>query len=177
MKRPETGVLIMTKAPRPGQVKTRLEPLLGCEGCAQLQRELIRHTVGWAADVADRAWVAYTPSDAAAEIAELVPSGMALFAQTDGDLGRRLLHAVGTIADEFSGPLVVIGTDAPLLGASQTRDAFATLVEGYDACLIPALDGGYCLVGLARPIGLPFHLPPEAWGGPRVLELTLGLLS
>lgn len=175
--RSQTGVLIMTKAPRPGQVKTRLEPLLGRDGCAELQRELIRHTAGWATAVADRVWVAYAPADAAAEIAELVPSEATLFAQAKGHLGRRLLHAVGTITDEFAGPLVVIGTDAPLLGASQMRDAFAMLADGYDACLVPALDGGYCLIALTRPSGLPFHLPPESWGGPRVLELTLNLLS
>lgn len=173
----QTGVLIMTKAPRPGEVKTRLEPLLGRDGCAELQRELIRHTAGWVTPVADRTWIAHTPRDAAGEIAELVPSETILFAQTGGDLGRRLLHAVGTIADASAGPLLVIGTDAPLLGPDQTQQAFAALADGHDACLVPALDGGYCLIGLARPIGLPFRLPPEAWGGPRVLELTLDLLA
>ena len=174
--RSATGVLIMTKAPRPGEVKTRLEPLLGREGCAELQRELIRHTVGWAAAAADHAWVAHSPQDAREEIAELVPSGTSLFPQTQGPLGRRLLHAVGVISDAFAGRLAVIGTDAPLLGPHQVQEAFTVLAEGNDACVVPALDGGYCLIGLGRPIGLPFHLPPDSWGGTRVLELTLNLL-
>ena len=172
-----TGVLIMTKAPRPGEAKTRLEPLLGHRGSVELQRELIRHTVGWAAGVADHTWVAYSPVDAGAELGELVPANAHLFPQADGHLGRRLLHAVGRVADMFGGRLAVIGTDAPLLGASQLESVFSRLIGGHDACLVPALDGGYCLIGLSRPIGLPFHLPAGAWGGPRVLELTLKLLE
>jgi hypothetical protein len=170
-------VLIMTKAPRPGEVKTRLEPLLGREGCAELQRELIRHTADWVAAAADHAWVAYSPQDARQEIAELIPSGTSMFPQTQGHLGRRLLHAVGVIGDAFAGRLAAIGTDAPLLGPHQVQEAFTALADGHDACVVPALDGGYCLIALGRPIGLPFHLPPDSWGGPRVLELTLKLLS
>lgn len=177
MMRSPTGVLIMTKAPRPGEVKTRLEPLLGREGCARLQRELIRHTAGWTATASEHIWVAYAPGDAYTEVAELVPSGTIMFPQTGGDLGHRLLHAVGMVSDQFAGSLAVIGTDAPLLGAAQMEQTFAVLADGHDACLVPALDGGYCLIGLARPTGLPFHLPPDSWGGPGVLELTLELLS
>ncbi len=167
----------MTKAPRPGEVKTRLEPLLGREGCAELQRELIRHTAAWAAAAADHAWVAYSPQDARQEIAELIPCGTSMFPQTQGHLGRRLLHAVGVISQGFAGRLAVIGTDAPLLGPHQMEQTFTALHTGHDACVVPALDGGYCLIGLGRPVGLPFHLPPDSWGGPRVLELTLKLLS
>ena len=43
-----SAALVMAKAPRAGEVKTRLEPLLGPEGCARLQAALIRNAVGWA---------------------------------------------------------------------------------------------------------------------------------
>ena len=35
------AALVMARAPRAGEVKTRLEPLLGPEGCARLQAELL----------------------------------------------------------------------------------------------------------------------------------------
>jgi glycosyltransferase A (GT-A) superfamily protein (DUF2064 family) len=59
------AVLVMAKAPQPGRVNTRLQPLLGKEGCAQMQVELIRRAVDWALEVAPGAvWVAHTPARA-----------------------------------------------------------------------------------------------------------------
>ena len=171
-----SGVLIMAKAPRAGEVKTRLEPLLGPAGCAALQRELIRHTASWATAVATRVWLAYAPADAEEELAGLVPEAVRLFAQEDGDLGRRLRAAVDVVGGEDRGPLAILGTDAPLLGPEQVRGAWRALTDGGDACLAPALDGGYSLIALARPTRSAFVLPSPEWGGPRVLELTIAQL-
>ena len=168
-------MLIMARAPRPGAAKTRLEPLLGPTACARLQSALIRHTAGWAASAVARTCVAFTPADAQAELAPLVPPDTSLVAQRDGDLGARLTHACAHVFDG-RGPLVVVGTDAPLLGPDHVRVAERELRRGRDACLIPALDGGYTLIALARPAPEVFALPPEAWGGPRVLEWTLRAL-
>jgi glycosyltransferase A (GT-A) superfamily protein (DUF2064 family) len=105
-----------------------------------------------------------------------VPHGVCLFPQRDGTLGARLAHAAGRAFDPRGGPLCVIGTDAPLLGPEHVRAAQGELRRGWDACIVPALDGGYALIALARPTPAAFDLPPRAWGGPEVLELTLGAL-
>jgi glycosyltransferase A (GT-A) superfamily protein (DUF2064 family) len=67
----------------------------------------------------------------------------------------------------------VIGTDAPEVGPAHLREADRALTAGHDACLIPTLDGGYALIALAHRVPQAFALPPDAWGGPDVLELTL----
>lgn len=170
------GVLIMAKAPRPGLVKTRLEPLLGRSGCVELQRELIRYTAGWVSSLAAPTWLAYAPEDAALELAELLPEGIRLFPQSSGDLGWRLRAATATVTGEHEGPLAVVGIDAPLLAPAHVDAASRTLVGGHDACLVPALDGGYSMIALARPDGRAFEIPARAWGGPEVLELTIGAL-
>jgi len=170
-----TGALIIARAPRPGTVKTRLEPLLGPVGCAGLQATLIAHTVAWASLAADRVWLAFTPGDAREELAGLVPEHVSLFAQASGDLGARLRAATRRI--RHKGPLIVIGTDAPLLGAQHFAGAVRRLADGHDACLVPALDGGYALIGLAQPTPAAFALPPAAWGGPDVFALTLAALQ
>jgi rSAM/selenodomain-associated transferase 1 len=170
-----TSVLIMARAPRPGQVKTRLEPLLGAAGCARLQAVLVRHTAAWAAATASRVSLAYTPRHARDELAALAPPRTVLFAQHGRDLGARLAHAAARAHGR--GSLVVIGTDAPLLGAQQVQAARRALRRGRDACLVPALDGGYALIALARPAPEAFGLPADAWGGPDVLELTVRALD
>jgi rSAM/selenodomain-associated transferase 1 len=166
----------MSKAPRAGGLNTRLEPLLGRKGCVALQRELVRHTAGWATRAAERVWLAYTPPGAERDFDELVPLQVRRFAQSDGDLGRRLRDAVAAIGREYGEMLAVTGTDAPLLDEAHARAAFTALRDEYDACIIPALDGGYTLLALAQASQAPFMLPPDAWGGPNVLDLTLQAL-
>ena len=166
----------MARAPRPGETNTRLEPLLGPSGCARLQAALIRHTAAWVATAAERAWVAFTPRDARAEIAALVPADTTLLEQRGDDLGARLRFATGDVFEEHAGPLAVVGTDAPLLGPAHFRAAAEELRRGADAALVPALDGGYALIALARPAPQAFSLPAGAWGGADVLALTLNAL-
>jgi glycosyltransferase A (GT-A) superfamily protein (DUF2064 family) len=59
----------MARAPRAGECKTRLEPLLGPEGCARLQSALIARAVAWAREIGAEAWIAYTPEDGEEEVA------------------------------------------------------------------------------------------------------------
>ena len=171
------AILIMARASRPGEVKTRLEPLLGPQRCARLQGELIRHTAAWVARYSQKAWLAFTPADAREEVARLIPATVNLFSQQGRDLGERLAHATDLAFRAHRGPIVVIGTDAPELGPLHLRFAECELARGHDACLIPALDGGYALIALTRPIPRAFELPRPAWGGPAVLELTLAALE
>ena len=166
----------MARAPRPGEAKTRLEQLLGPAGCARLQAELIRHTAGWASTHEGKAWLAFTPAGAREEVAGLVPASVSLFAQEGRDLGERLRHASAFAFRAHPGALILIGTDAPQLGLVHVGSAERALAAGYDACLVPAIDGGYALIALARPTPQAFELPPAAWGGHRVLELTVRAL-
>ena len=164
----------MAKAPRPGEVKTRLEPVLGSQGCARLQAALLRRAVAWAHAVAPgAAFVAYAPDDALAETLALVPPGTDLLAQEGADLGARLSAATARVLAMHPGPLLVVGTDLPTLSALHARAALEDLAHGCDVCFGPAFDGGYYLIALAAPQPQLFQLPSDAWGGPRVLELSV----
>lgn len=170
------AVLIMARAPRPGACKTRLEPLLGPDGCAALQAELIRHTAGWTAATGRPVWLAHDPSDAGAELTALVPPSVRRFPQRGADLGQRLEDAVARVASVHAGPVIVVGTDCPLLAARDLDALETALVGGWDACLLGARDGGYVALALARPLPAAFGLAADAWGGPEVLDRTLALL-
>jgi hypothetical protein len=166
----------MARAPRPGACKTRLEPLLGAEGCAVLQAGLIRHTVEWAQASGRPVWVAFDPPDAEAELAALLPAPVVLFPQRGRDLGERLTHAVDHVAGDHTGPLSVLGTDSPTLGARDVDALELVLEGGWDAALIGAHDGGYAAIALARTVPGAFALPSQLWGGPHVLPSTLARL-
>jgi rSAM/selenodomain-associated transferase 2/rSAM/selenodomain-associated transferase 1 len=160
----EAAVLIMARAPRPGTVKTRLQPLLGPGGCARLQAALIRHTVALAQQVA----TTYVAVDSPGQVDGLVPAGVTVLPQVGDNLGTRMHAAIAQVG----GPVVVIGTDAPTLTADHLRDAAKRLAAGDDVVFGPALDGGYYLVAVRRPRAEPFAIDPALWGGPDVLPAS-----
>ena len=168
------AALVMANAPRAGEVKTRLEPLLGAEGCARLQGLLLTRAARWAAQVAPgAAFVAFTPDDALAEVGDLVPAGTDLFPQVGADLGERLAAATARVLELHEGPLLTVGTDLATLEPGHAAAALDDLADGIDVTFGPAFDGGYYLIGQRAPHPEVFALPSEAWGGPRVLELSL----
>jgi rSAM/selenodomain-associated transferase 1 len=162
----------MARAPRPGETKTELEPLLGADGCARLQRALIARAGRWAAATGDP-YIAYAPSDAREEIAALAPEGARLFAQMEGHEGERVAAAFRQVSQEHGGPVVVVGTDQPGLSDRHARDAADDLGAGVDVTLGPATAGGYYLLGASRFDPALFAVAPEAWGGATVMDETL----
>jgi glycosyltransferase A (GT-A) superfamily protein (DUF2064 family) len=163
----------MAEAPRPG-VKPELEPLLGPDGCAALQARLLARAARLAAEASPgSAFVAVDPPEAAELLDDLVGDGVELLGQDGRDFGGRLATAVASVQARSEGPVVVFGTDAPTIGSRHLQAAREVLWSGRDVALGPTLDGGYYLIALARPAPSLFDLPPAAWGGDRVLGLTI----
>jgi len=162
----------MARAPRPGESRPGLEPLLGAEGCARLERALIARAGRWAAKVG-APWIAVSPGDALEEVRELAPDGARMIAQAGEDQGERMRRAFAEAADAHGGPVIVIGTDQPALRAAHAWAALDDLADGVDVVLGPATDGGYYLIAARELHPAIFAIEPTAWGGPRVMELTL----
>jgi glycosyltransferase A (GT-A) superfamily protein (DUF2064 family) len=68
-----------------------------------------------------------------------------------------------------NGRTLLIGTDAPSLDAAVLREASNALHE-HDAVFVPALDGGYALVGQRRAD--PRWFSDMSWSHDRVMEQT-----
>jgi glycosyltransferase A (GT-A) superfamily protein (DUF2064 family) len=162
----------MARAPRRGETKMRLEPVLGVEGCERLQRALIERAGRWAAAVGEP-WIAYAPDDARDEVGALAPQGARLIAQEGVHPGERIGRAFATVCSSHGGPSIVIGTDQPALGPSHASAVLDDLREGVDVCLGPATDGGWYLLAAPRPHPALFGIDAAAWGGPAVMSLTL----
>jgi len=166
---PDTvGVAILTKAPEPGRVKTRLAMMLGTDGAAKLHERLVIHTVKAAAEAATGPLTIWAAPDERhpffQELARQLP--VALARQPEGDLGARM-NAAFVRAGEAT---LVIGTDCPVLTATHLRDAANVLREGVDAVIISAEDGGYVLIGLSRPV--PDLFTDMAWSSDGVMVET-----
>jgi rSAM/selenodomain-associated transferase 1 len=160
---------ILAKAPIPGFAKTRLVPSLGREGAAALHAILLERTLRVAASAGFDSVALWCAHDRGAFEGIGAAAGLELRDQPAGDLGARMLAAF-EVHLAAGAPVVLVGTDCPGLSAAHVADARAALVAGADAVFVPAEDGGYALIGLARVHRSLFEGVP--WGAATVLAET-----
>jgi len=163
-------VVVFARAPEPGRVKTRLIPELGEAGAAALHRRLVEHSLVAASEAAIgpvELWCAPDAGDPFFGECER-RFGVSLHPQGDGDLGARM-HRAFESALARCARVILIGSDIPALSGPYLREANRAL-DGHDAVIGPAEDGGYVLIGLSRRDPELFREIP--WGGPEVLAET-----
>ena len=167
---PEAAVGVFAKAPVPGAVKTRLAAILGADAAASLHAGLVRHALGTATHAAMGPVTLWCLPDASHSFFERCRDefGVRLEAQRGADLGARM-HSAFEPAWAAATPLILIGADCPSLAARHLKSASEAL-RAKDAVFVPAEDGGYVLVGLARPV--PEIFEGVAWGTAAVMAQT-----
>lgn len=163
-------VIVLAKAPNPGQAKTRLISTLGPDGAAALAERMLHHTVeqAWLSALGPIDLCCAPDIDHPAFAREAERSRVDLSQQVPGDLGDRM-HAALERWVAIEGCAMVVGTDAPALNAATLRHAAMQLHDN-DAVLVPALDGGYALIGLRRSAPQLFREMP--WSTSQVMNLT-----
>ena len=142
--------MLFAKAPVAGAVKTRLIPILGAGPAARLhQRMVVRALQTLTAAAVGPVELCCAPDTAHAFFAECRQRfGVTLTPQCEGDLGKRMLHALNAALATAPRALIV-GADCPSITVDDVRDAAAQLTH-FDATLVPADDGGYVLIGARR---------------------------
>ena len=161
------ALVLFTKAPVPGRVKTRLQPALSPEQAAALHQAFVedswetlqclgRESIRLFADID---WPRFR------ELA--APAGISL--QRGKDLGRRMLHCFKDLHNEGHDRIVIVGSDSPTLPGEYLDQAFDQL-DKVDAVLGPADDGGYYAVGCRCPRSDMFDR--VALSSPQTLQQT-----
>ena len=150
------AVIVFAKAPLAGYAKTRLIPALGVGGAARLAERMLGHAVRQAVAAGiGPVEVCCAPDATHPAFGSLTATlTLALTEQGSGDLGARMQRAFARRLARGAMPAadaaLLIGTDAPALDAAMLRRARDALAA-HDAVFVPALDGGFALVGLRRP--------------------------
>jgi len=171
MKYPRARIVVFSKAPLPGQVKTRLVPLLGEQGAARCYSELLDSTLARVTRTTlCPVELHCSPDTAHAQFHRLHRQyRVALQPQSGADLGERMSSAFAqTLPD--SDAVVLIGADCPALTATDLDCALSALYRGTDVVLGPAQDGGYYLIGLRNHVPDLFAGMP--WGSVGLLADT-----
>ncbi len=177
------ALALMTKAPRAGEVKTRLVPPLTHEEAAQLNRCFLQDT-GAAISVCcsgatapnpgrsiARGFAVYTPVGAESDYADLLPTDFNLLAQRGENFGERLFFAAEDLFKCGFDAVCLIDSDSPTIPAENFRSAIKLLsLPGDHIVLGPCDDGGYYLIGLKQLHREVFE--EIDWSSERVLEQT-----
>jgi len=158
------AVAVMAKAPRPGQVKTRLVPPLTPDMASALNasflRDITENIVLAANEAAIHGYVAYAPAGyetlfdgiLARGTRLVLADGASVSASRVRGFGRCLLEAAQSLLLRGHDAVCLLNSDSPTLPTSQLVRAARVLADDRDRVVLgPADDGGYFLIGMTAP--------------------------
>ena len=141
----ENLILIFTRNPEFGKVKTRLAASIGNQNALDVYKFLLKHTQEIVSKVDATRRVLYSEEIINNDIWDNKLYQKAL--QSGTDLGEKMKNAFAEGFKNGYKKIVIIGTDLYDLEASNIEIAFQKL-ENHDVVIGPAEDGGYYLLGL-----------------------------
>jgi uncharacterized protein len=165
-------LIIFTRYPEPGKTKTRLIPVLGDVGAANLQRQMTEQTIFQVKELQKITNVSFEVRFTGGNLEKMqnwLGNDLGYQFQGEGDLGARMERSLVNAFNQKAEQVIIIGTDCPDLNSQILATAFEQL-KNFNLVLGPALDGGYYLIGLQQPIGELFMNIP--WGTAQVFAKT-----
>ena len=164
----------MTKAPRAGTVKTRLQPPLTAEEAAELNVCFLRDIA--AAIVSSggqsKGVGVFTPLGSEGEYENVLPSDFVLIPQRGDSFGERLMNAATDLLRVGFESCCLINSDSPTVTADAFRQAVVKLQRVDNRIVLgPSDDGGYYLIGMRKVYRRLFE--DIDWSTERVFTQTL----
>lgn len=161
-------LLIFTRNPEPGKVKTRLAKDIGDQAAFDIYNFLLEHTVSVTRELNVTKEVHYSEKAEPEDIWDNTIYRKKL--QQGDDLGARMQFAFEEGFKNGFKNIIIIGSDLYDLAQEDLEAAFEAL-EQNEVVIGPAEDGGYYLLGMKKPE--PQIFENKNWGSSTVLSDTL----
>lgn len=145
MKTDRNLLIIFTRNPELGKVKTRLAATIGNDAALEIYKDLIQQTVNASKDLEFDKEVHYSEgiiNDDAWDNDKFLKKSQSGLA-----LGSRMENAFKQGFQNSYEQIIIIGSDLPEISEQILIDAFSAL-ENHDFVIGPASDGGYYLLGM-----------------------------
>jgi uncharacterized protein len=170
------AMAVMAKAPRSGEVKTRLVPPLQVDEAAMLSacflKDITANFMAASRSVPVAGYIAFSPPGSEELFRALVAPEIELLASRRPGLGHSLPDAAEDLLAMGYGSACLVNADSPTLPTSILVEAAEALrAPGDRVVLGPASDGGYYLIGLKQPHRRLFE--DIAWSTERVFGQTV----
>lgn len=161
-------VLVFTRNPELGKVKTRLAKSIGDQAALNIYKFLLEHTEKVVRSVNCDKAIFYTETISINDIWD--NDLYQKYKQIDGDLGDKMEAAFARSFKDGYNKVVIVGSDLFDLEPMHIEQAFQSL-DTHDYVLGPAQDGGYYLLGMNQLN--PNLFKNKSWGTATVFEATM----
>jgi rSAM/selenodomain-associated transferase 1 len=164
-------LIMLSRFPEPGKVKTRLCSVLSESEAASVHEACVRESISRFGKLSGITFLAaVTPDDQLSRFGRLfdLPTSL-LLPQGVGELGERLSNLTKGAVERGANRVILLGSDSPTLPISHLLEGFERL-DDYDVTLGPCQDGGYYLLGTS--ILVPALFEDISWGTDKVAAQT-----
>lgn len=169
-------LLFFVKYPEPGEVKTRLAEGSSHEQAATFYRTFVEEKLAELDDCSAEVIICFTPETARNDMQQWLGTKHRFIGQKGADLGRRMENAFREAFFMGYERVVLSGSDIPALSPAIVEEGLAALTPG-TACLGPADDGGYYLIGFHRQGLQPTIFQGMEWSTDMVFQQTVTRLE
>lgn len=166
------ALIIFTKNPELGKVKTRLAKTVGDQNALEIYKLLLKHTMEITKSLKVDKYVFYSENIYKDDIWK--PEIFRKKLQSGNDLGERMNNAFSEIFSMGYEMASIIGSDMFDLQPQDLETAF-DILENHRYVIGPAKDGGYYLLGMKEPN--PKIFQDKKWSSETVLSDTLNDLT
>ncbi|MCB0464969.1 MAG: TIGR04282 family arsenosugar biosynthesis glycosyltransferase [Aequorivita sp.] len=162
------ALIIFTRNPELGKVKTRLAKSVGDESALKIYKFLLKHTIEITENLNVDKYVFYSETIYRDDLWS--PDIFRKKLQSGSDLGEKMKNAFDEILGMGYEKTIIIGSDMFDLSKKDLETAF-DLLQTNNFVIGPATDGGYYLLGMKEVKAEIFQ--NKDWGTSTVLEETL----
>jgi hypothetical protein len=166
------ALILFTKNPELGKVKTRLAKTIGNENALDIYKKLLHHTKEVALQIKADKFLFYSNEIQDNDQWENTVFDKKL--QVGDNLGVRMNAAFAEVFALHYDHVCIIGSDCYELNATTVQSAFKAL-ENNDFVVGPTYDGGYYLLGMNKPNERVFE--DVAWSTESVFETTISRIT
>ena len=145
----DTAIIVFTKFPVEGKVKTRLAKNMGNKFAVSFYRVCAEHTfkeLEKVKETGSELFLFCSEENEIEQVMKWVGKDFNYYSQQGSDLGLKMYNAFDTVFKLGHKKVIIIGTDAPDVSMKIVQSAISVL-DNYSVVIGPANDGGYYLLG------------------------------
>lgn len=167
-----TAIILFSKEPQVGQVKTRLIPQLGADAAYRLYCKLVKLMIYRFAPQKNNNFIIYSDNKNQTPFSYF-PSTLRVKRQKGANLGDKMYHALAQQLHYYN-KVILFGSDCPFI-TTAIVDKVKQSLDKYDICFVPAVDGGYVLIA-AKKINIKVFEQVD-WSTSKVMQQTITQLE
>jgi len=171
----KTRIIILTKFPEAGKVKTRLSKDIGSEDATDIYKAVLLDNWHNANRTEHDLSIEFSPPNSRKKFQELFGNNVILNPQFGTDIGWRMANAFASCFQQQFDAAILIGGDVPGISENLLNEALSSL-EDNDIVLGPTYDGGYYLIGFRKDSYSAKLFQNIDWSTSKVLEQTLEII-